>query len=753
MASEDTNSKPVTENGKITYAIWDYSNSLTDPNKALNVEFQHKQWQALVAVSLIPGFINRESTTPLFFSDSSSDISTVIPYDTKKVTTWGSDAKTASAKIATEYWSKAELVFIVDNYEQALWVVPSASFYKAPILVTPAQDTLNSLDTKCAVIVGNSNLDVENSIKLSNKNDVWKFQLMLFRTQGVECNYIIITNPRDTEDTTPKNIKWTFQSPAAGLLAAYRGALVQTGDWSIDRQAFEAVETATDPDDTNYNKIKPGFTKLKEDSYDVEKLLQDNGHQPEYLAAVGGPYAVPNYVYDIHVDYYWPTSNPQKTQYPSSLAPYATISESVAEDAYTKEDLAAGRLAAGNIFDLTKQLVRTFFYREYLPGGSYYSSTPAGWEKKASFADGHRLNQPEPDSLDWNADTPYYPYEGVNPAYINAGLTVNYYLPRNESDPYDTNMTIEKIMESTTNTGFLHFMPHGGLTNLRIEVGVDNVTGRQNVFLEASTINELNYKAPTMIYTTCCKGGVWMLDSGYEPSDFITSSFIHAGAVAYLATPEIQSACFWKDAPFSVSGDQAIKFWENIFSGNIPIGKALRDAKWTAHETWEAKTPKPTSPKTHHADCISYTLFGDPALELYKPKVQYKDESEFEIKVNVDELIAEEDFTLTISVLNVETNAELTDATLKVTFEGTEKTGSSVTFTAPKDAGEYQLSVEVTKTGYRTANADAWVSIQESEDENGDGKGFIPGFTSIFVVIAVAVTLLIAIYIEMKRIE
>jgi len=754
VIGDNEEAKPFTDNNHVTPAIWGYSNILNKPGKALVLTLEQKQWQALVAVCTVPAFIGRSSATPLIFDDGSGGVTSIMPYDTKTIATWGSDAKVASAKLATEYWSKAELVFAVEKYEEALWIAPAASFLDAPILVTPTQDTLNSLSTKFVIAIGNTNVPTENIMKLTTKESVWTFQLELFETKGIVCNYVVLTNPLDTNDNTPENIKWKYQSPAAALLAAYRHGIVQTGDWSVDREAFEAVEKATEPDETNYNIIKPGFTKLKEESYAVEKFLQEHGHTPEFLAVVGGPFAVPNFVYDIHVDYYWPTKNPQKTQYPSSLAAYATLAQTVDEKKYTKEDLAAGRLAAGNIFDLTKQLMRTFFYREFLPDGDYYSQTPAGWENKACFADGHRTNQPEPDSLYWDRNEPYYPYEGVKPEFTNAGLTTNYYLPRNESDPYDTNMTIEKIMEATTNFGYFHFMPHGGLTNLRIEVGMKNESGvmkGQNVFLEASTINKLNYKAPTLIYTTSCKGAIWMYDNNpstneeFDPSDFTPSSFIHAGAVAYIATPEIQTACFWKEAPYSVSGDQAINFWKNVFSGTVPIGKAWRDAKWTAHSTWESKTPKPESPLTHHADCISYTLFGDPALEIYKPNVPFSTVKVTDVDVEIAEAISGEEFTVEVSVKDLETGTEISDANVKITFQGTEKTGKSATFTAPKDVGEHQVTVSISKSGYSQVTSKSWVQVEKGE-EDGDGDGgFIPGFEAITVILIIGLVILIGI--------
>jgi hypothetical protein len=522
--------------------------------------------------------------------------------------------------------------------------------------------------------------------------------------------------------------------------------------------AFEAVEKATDPDQTNYDKIKAGFTQLKADSYEIEKFLQQSGHTPEYLAAVGGPYAVPNYVYDIHVDYYWPTKNPQKTQYPSSLAAYATLKEDIDPKKYTKEDLAAGRLAAGNLFDLTRQLARTFFYREFLPNGEFYDKTPTNWQTKACFADGHRINQPELDSLSWDPNVPYYPYEGVNPELESAGFNVDYYLPRNESNPYDANMTIWSIMDETVNYGYFHFMPHGGLTNLRIEVGIkpnttDPAERFQNDFLEASEIAELNYKAPTLIYTTCCKGGVWMLDekqpgTKYKPSDFITSSFIHAGAVAYIATPEIQTGCFWKDAPYAVSGEQSIQFWKNVFSGNVPIGEAWRDAKWTAHQTYEAKTPKPDSSLTHHVDCISYTLFGDPALEIFKPKVDFKTIKEIDMKISIAKAVTGENFTVNIIVTDLLSGDPISDAQIKVKFQGTELEGDKTHFDAPENEGAYDLEIEVTKSGYQTLNAKTWVDVVKTDVDNGDsddkdeGKGFLPGFDAWMILTAVSIVII-----------
>ena len=133
---------PFTNSNNATFGIWDCEIILNKPDKAMVITLEQKQWQAMVAVCAIPAFIGRGDKTPLMFAEKAQDISTVVPYDTKAVTTWGSDAKSASAKLATDYWSKADIVFAVESYEETLWIVSTAAFIGAPILVSPSESIL-----------------------------------------------------------------------------------------------------------------------------------------------------------------------------------------------------------------------------------------------------------------------------------------------------------------------------------------------------------------------------------------------------------------------------------------------------------------------------------------------------------------------------------------------------------------------------------------------------------------------------------
>ena len=517
-------------------------------------------------------------------------------------------------------------------------------------------------------------------------------------------------------------------------MAAYRKAIVLTGDYTADKSKIEGIEKAVTKDDALYNELKPSFEQVKSDSYELEKFLMDNGHTPEFLTVVGGPYEVPNYFYDIHVDYKFPINKPQCTHYPSSIGAYGILKETITADKYEQEDLATGRIIASEIFDATNLLMNTFFYQDFLPGGGYYSSMPIKWEQTASIVDGHRLNQPEnyPNNLIWDPEIPYHPSLFVENEFNNASLDTTYYLVRNESDPYDTNRTIFEIMETATGSSYVQFLPHGGSTYLRIEIGIDPITGEaKSTNLNSNDVRDLNFKAPTVVYTTCCKGATpFMLDDGFETTDFMVTAFIHAGCVAYIATPEIQSTCFWTEAPYGGATEQTYLTWRNLLNENIPIGEALKDAKWSARENWQGK--ETGHDPTHDVDCISYNLYGDPALEPYKPNIPFKTENQFDITIDYDEPESGKSFEVTISLKDLGSQQSITDATITTKFQDESISGEKAKLSAPKDKGSYQLEITVSKDGYHQSTATYWINVKKSEE-----KDTTPGFEAAgFILVA-----------------
>jgi hypothetical protein len=241
--------------------IWEYNNAKIQPLETLVLSLDQIQWQVTASACITPAFFGRVKSTPLLYDDGTEEREISIPHVKMDITDFGNDVQLATANIATTYWTKAEIIVVADDYEQVLMSVPIASFLSAPILVSPTQSILNSLGTRCAIVLGESDVGVDTLIRLKTKEAVWRFQLELFDMKGQVCNYIIITNPYDT--ISDENIKWKFHSLASAPLAAYRKALVQTGNYTGDRSKIDAIAKATKTLADTYEDIKPYFYRVK----------------------------------------------------------------------------------------------------------------------------------------------------------------------------------------------------------------------------------------------------------------------------------------------------------------------------------------------------------------------------------------------------------------------------------------------------------------------------------------------------------
>jgi hypothetical protein len=587
------------------------------PAKALLLISERQQWQALAQVCAVPAFCNRGGATPLVLCDGTGKLEVAIPHDTVKVSSLGANATAASAALARRYWKKAPTVFVVDNYEQALWIVPSAAFLQAPILVSPDAGLLKSLGTTKAVVVGRARPRVAEVANLDDKVAVWKYQLALMGNTPRACNYIVMTNPHDTDDNLNPNVQWPFLSVAAAPLAAYHRALVQTGDYTGDRTLIHAlgVSLGDAGDKVKYATLKPTFQKVKDDSLVAERFLFGAGKAPEYLAMVGGSVELPHYVIDLHTKYtYWN----QAIDYVPADTPYATMRDDVDYTRFVQPDLAVGRLMGDTLEDVTLQLQKTFFYKEYLPGGKYAALAPEGWEKAGIVYDGHRLNQPDEGGPEASPSEPFHPAGEVAGVYRQSGLDTSYVYPCNETDKADQRPKAPELLGMTGDYGFVQYVAHGDPPFMRVETGMSG-RDRHNYLVTGAEWRKLHFAAPTVAYVIGCNVGC--ICAPFKSNDeFQPTSAIHAGFVAFLAPNKCQSICFWRYAPKGAGADQCIRFWENALGKGMPIGRALTEAKWTGYMAWKDKQTETTRgadmDNSIEIDAPSMVLFGDPALRL-----------------------------------------------------------------------------------------------------------------------------------------
>ena len=390
---------------------------------------------------------------------------------------------------------------------------------------------------------------------------MWKFQLALMAKLGKKCDYVAMTNPHDADAPLSANVQWPYLSLAAAPLAAYRQALVQTGDYTGDRKALHALGGALGDtgDKAKYALVKPVFQKVKDDSYAAEKFLADSGHPPRFLGMVGGAIELPYYICDIHAKYkYWDT----QIDYVPADTPYATMRSDVDYSQFVRPDLGVGRIMADSVLDATLMLARTFFRKEFLPGGTYAALAPAGWEKKAVLYDGHRLNQPDEGGPDASPNEPFYPANEVREALDKSGLKTDYVVPRDETKKDDAAPTAAQLLEKTGAYGAVQFIAHGDPPFMRIEVGKQGKDTKNYMATGPEFRKHLNFPAPTAAYVIGCHVG-----TVYAPfrsnDDYMSMAAVHAGTIAFLAPHNCQAICFWRYAPKGPGASQCFYFWEN----------------------------------------------------------------------------------------------------------------------------------------------------------------------------------------------
>lgn len=590
----------------------------TPPEKALVLKLERQQWQALVAACAAPAFYADGGAVPLIYDDGNGTQTVPVPHDAFAVKDLGADAPAATAALALKYWKSADTVFAVTTYEQALWAAPAAALLSAPVLAEPSASTLKKLGARRVVAIGSSKPAVPGGVALTDKEAVWKFYLAEAAARGRAVDYVIVANPHDADDARNPNVQWPYLSLAAAPLAAFRQALVQTGDYTGDRARLHAlgVSLGDAGDRAKLEYVKPQYQKVKDDATAAAMALKSVGQTPKYLAMVGGSVEVPHYIIDLHTKYkYWNIS----IDYVPADTPYATLRTDSAFDRFVKPDLAVGRIMADNVLDASLQLVKTFFRKAYLPGGAYAALAPAGWEKKSVVFDGHRLNQPDEGGPDASPNEPFHPAAEVKAVMAKAGLSGEYVFPRNQTKRGSEGVDAPELFGQTSGYGFVQYIAHGDPPYMRIEAGRSGRDMKNYLATGPEFRKHLAFAAPTVAYVIGCNVGC-VLAPFQSNDEFLPTSAIHAGAMAFLAPNKCQAICFWRFAPKGPGANQCLLFWDNFLNRKLPLGVALNEAKWQGYLDWKDKQfaadRGKDSDNAIEVDAPSMILFGDPALTL-----------------------------------------------------------------------------------------------------------------------------------------
>ena len=256
-----------------------------------------------------------------------------------------SDLSAFSSSTAISFWeekdvdefSKEELVksrkaIVVDNYENALNVVPISNFKNIPILIQgeTTEEALYRLGTiypEQVIVYGETEYNqFENKgVIVLDNTTLLDYTINCAKEVDININYITVVNPNDNNEEVADV---PHLSAFGSLLAVHRNSIILTceaNNETINSSVHNAVE-----------------------------VLENNGMKTEYICIVGDAYSLP-FIYDYVklLDHDSPTDNF-----------YADLDG----DPYTIE-IAIGRIVGKTLADMSFYMDRIFNYNSYLEIG------------------------------------------------------------------------------------------------------------------------------------------------------------------------------------------------------------------------------------------------------------------------------------------------------------------------------------------------------------------------------------------------
>jgi hypothetical protein len=402
------------------------------------------------------------------------------------------------------------------------------------------------------------------------------------------------------------------------------------------------------------------------------------------------------------------------------------------------------------------------FYREFYGSGKYASLAPSGWEKNAAVLDAHNVSQPE--ALNFypgyipKEGVPYYPADEWESALKAAKYTAaSLWLKNWTKDKSDPTCNVNAIWSQFSKSSICTEVGHGDPDSTWLEVGLNGKwpgwkavvsfnysSGKFHLVVKncSQTPNIIVYNkdipssdmAPAIFTMISCYTGE--ISDGTNQTAVISSGFTHAGFVAFIGPAEYQTKCFWEFVPQGVGSMQGKLFVDKIATKNIAIGTAFAEAKWEAWQYWKNKG------HADDRDAQMYLLYGDPALEPYKPNMPYKSESAFDVSVDFGEIKTGSDFSVKVTAKDLVTGSAVSGATVTVKYNGKTYNTADSSITPPKTEGAYPMEIMVAKAGYATVTLKYTTQVE---------KGLTDITTLlIFVVIILFVVVIAAIAMRKK---
>ena len=527
---------------------------------------------------------NYEATT-VTSSLFKNDVETYIDYvpTTGAVDATFTDLGLFSAQVALQQTEDKDYntAIIVENYSNALLMVPLASLLDAPIIydgeyANEALWRLGTIKGTQIICSGNTNFNKKGVTYFDNDDfnklvlEVVEFTIKKANELGTSYDYITIANPWDYEGNADIPGLSAFSAP----ISVFRNALI-----------LPCISNNTSID----NQIKA-----------TKSIMENNSMELRFLLMMGDPQALP-FNYNSYARY---GANSDQNPVASDNL-YANFDD----NPYTIE-IATGRLLAKTLSDMSNYLHRDIHYNDYLNADSAPSvNLPTIRHTEGEFLDG------------WNNNAVVYCAAG---AWFDP--KAEHYCWREFYEKAGFNTQDDTPESHTQYSGFVNdqtsILAHDFAMSNFVAIDADHGNKYSTVTFNSEDLKDM---PPNVIFGVSCMLG-WTDNVDIDRS--MTYTMLEKGCHAFLAATRTTFGVISTDTVTDYPTEENDKagnglcrlFFEDLIENDHTVGEAMMDAKndlmntdkWNSifnDEEWEI----------NEIVCWEYMCYGDPAFNPYEP--------------------------------------------------------------------------------------------------------------------------------------
>lgn len=488
-----------------------------------------------------------------------------------------------SSQVALNFWDESSnnKAIVVENYSNALLMVPLATLFDAPIIYDGeyANEALWRLGTtKASQIIcsGDTQFNKKGVTYFTNIDflnlslEVIDYTITEANKVGMSYDYLTVTNPWDFEGNADIPGLSAFSAP----ISVYRKGLILpciSDNITIDGQ----IKTTS-------------------------AIMENQGMELRFLLMMGDPTALP-----FHYNSYdrYGANSDQNPVASDNL--YANFDD----NQYTVE-IANGRLLAKTLNDMSSYLHRDIHYNEYLDRESApISNQPTIRHTEGGFLDG------------WNNNAVVYCGAGAwfdpkaehycwQEFYNKAGFNTQDDTP--EAQPQYSGLVNNQTSILTHDFAMSNF------------VAIDADHGNKYSTLTFNS-EDLRDMPPNVIFGVSCMLG-WTDDVDIERS--MTYTMLEKGVNAFLAATRTTFGVISTDTVTDYPTEENDKaanglcrlFYEDLIDNDRSVGEAMMDAKNDLMDTdkWDGVFDDEEW-EINEVVCWQYMCYGDPAFNPYEP--------------------------------------------------------------------------------------------------------------------------------------